>query len=127
MKKILLSAFAILGFASCKKDQDITPKDQIVNYHVECDYCLVYVEDNTWNYLNELERSKNQHFNISGKWDYQFVNTKLDSLTIKFYVAPYFKQSIKAIVTTNDNRKLVINEYLGGDFNYEKSFTLKLR
>lgn len=130
MKKlILLSAVALLGFASCKKG---TPSVQKIKYHVECSYCSIYIEDDVWNHLNELERSKNQHFNVSGTFDYEFINTTLDTVSITFFNGSFAKaQNVKASITTNDGKSLQINEKIGfdanGNYPIDKKFFLPLR
>lgn len=128
MKFFLILILVSVALTSCKKEQDLAPKQQVVSYHIECEYCLIYFEDNVWNHLNELERSRNQYLNISGTWDYSFTNTKLDSLAVKFYVGPLgAPQTIKGFIATTDNRKLLINENMGGDHGTEKTFTLALK
>jgi hypothetical protein len=133
MKKItLLSAILIIGLISCKKEDPKTNK-QFVNYEVECIDCVVYLEDSKWNYTNEMERSKNQHFNVQGKFHYGFENTNLDSIRVKLYVgtfSPY--QEVKLNVYTNDGIRYEIVDRLGFDSRglsdkLEKSYTLKIK
>lgn len=133
MKNLKLIMFALIVLAtSCGKEELVKP-EQTVRYTVECDYCLIYVEDNTWNRTNELERGKKQHFVVEGKWNYEFVNKgDLDSVKMEISVSIFTNvQKVKASISTNDKRRVEYNDLLGFDgisdsFKLEHFIELKL-
>lgn len=92
---------------SCSKKTDVNPR-KIVTYTVECGYCTVYVEDNVWNRYNEQERSKNQHFNVNGKWFYRFSNSELEEATMNIVVSVTsgVRQEVKALIQTNNGKSV---------------------
>jgi|SRR3954466_6714558 len=90
VNKLLLLTLLIAGLTSCSKEQQPEPTNT-VTYHVECDYCSVYVEDNVWNHTNHIEGrpdAVSQHFNVNGVWNYSFDNKVLDTASLTVYVSP---------------------------------------
>lgn len=132
-KFIAIAALILVALVSCNKEKEVIEPIQKIAYNVECAYCLVYIEDNVWNRMNELERSKNQHFAVNGKWRYEFMNTKLDSVEMNISVSVMGgKQNVKASISTNDGKSVSINETLGYsdsplDDNYGFERVLKLQ
>lgn len=111
MKKLFITALALVALASCKKEE-ISQPVQNVKYEVDCKSCLVYVDDNY---------RPNQHFVVSGNFKYQFDNEVLDSVKLKVYVSVFHpEQRIKASITTNDGRKASFDKMLG----ISKDFTV---
>lgn len=133
MKTNLLLLAALL-LASCSKTETPTPEQQ-VTYTVDCNTCLVYVEDQTWNADNEQERSRSQHFNVSGTWRYQWTNTNRDSVTMRIVVSVFApRQVVKAGIQTNDGRGTEMEKLMGFDPTlsdpsplFDTVLTLKLR
>lgn len=135
LSTLLMSIVAsLLILSSCSKDADVTPA-QKVTYQVECDYCLVYIEDNYWNPASQTERGKNQHFNVNGKWKYEFENKDLDSVEMRIYTGSLNgSQMIKASISTNDNRRVSVSEMFGfnenilePDYPTDKIIKIKLK
>lgn len=114
----------VMALASCQKEKPIEPRKQVVTYQVECKDCLITLESDKWNRHNDLERSKNQVFNVTGKFKYSFVNTSLDSVKFSIYVGVFGgKQYIKAMVYTNDGHTTNIDGFYGLD--YPKEYPLE--
>ncbi|MFB5946116.1 hypothetical protein [Albibacterium profundi] len=134
-KLIAIACIALAALASCSKEKESFDPQQKITYQVECDYCLVYIEDNVWNRNNKLDRSKNQHFNVDGNWRYEWVNTELDSIEMKIIVGVLGgKQNVKASIRTNDGKSVSFDEVMGyndnpmkEDYGFEKVLKLKLK
>lgn len=134
-KIIAIAALTLVALVSCNKEKEVIKPEQRITYNVECDYCLVYIEDNVWNRTNALERSKNQHFAVNGKWKYEFTNTKLDSVEMMISVSVMGgKQKLKASISTNDGKITSINELMGynndptkEDYGFDRSLKLQLK
>ena len=62
---------ALLSF-SCLQEDDQAPRN-LVQYEVECSHCLVIFNDNAFE----------KRIVVSGKLDYSFENTKLDTAYIQ--------------------------------------------
>lgn len=132
--KTNLLLFAALLIASCSKTETPDPEQQ-VTYTVDCIACLVYVEDNIWNAGNEQERSRSQHFNVSGTWRYTWTNTSRDSVTMRIVVSVFAKrQAVKARIETNDGKLTKMEKLMGFDPTlsdpsplFDTVLTLKLR
>lgn len=89
-KKAGFVAMLLLTLASCGKETELVPKEQVVTYTLTCQDCLIYLEDSKWNRNNKLDRSKNQYFNVKGDFSYKFTNTVgLDSVEATIYVGVF--------------------------------------
>lgn len=123
----------LLLCVSCQKEKPIEPKKQIVYYEVQCQDCLIVLESDKWNSSNELDRSKNQSFNVTGKFKYSFENTSLDSVKFTIYVSALYaaKQQIVARAYTNDGHITELSGWYGFDVNndypYSRDGVLKLK
>ena len=74
MNKLLLSAIALIGIASCKKQEGVTDKQLQLKYQVDCSRCLVNVT---------TEYDRDQQFVVSGEWVYESQVKDLDSAKIR--------------------------------------------
>lgn len=135
MKKLITITLAALLLASCTKQKDIVEDVQKVTYEIECKYCLVYVEDNVWNRTIENERGKNQYFNVAGKWTYEFINTKLDSVKARIYIGTLGTgQNVKVTIKESKyGKQASFDGWLGYDKDpfkegvFEKDIHLRLK
>jgi hypothetical protein len=79
MKTLLLLAAIAIALSSCTKSNNDPKPVQKVTYTVDCDYCLVYIEDAVWNRDNAATTDRpdatSQHFNVDGHWTYTWENT----------------------------------------------------
>ena len=132
---IVIIAAAITS-SSCSKEEWPTPSEQVITYTLKCDDCLIYLEDDKWNAGNELQRSKNQHFNVKGSFWYQFTNTTgLNSVTGKIWVSALTQgpQVVYLSIRYNQGRSVEVRDTLGYSpdwtkiYDYELSAKLDLR
>lgn len=115
-KLFIISAVALAALTtSCTKEETIIPQTQEVTYTISCDYCLAYIEDDVWNRYNELDRSKNQHFNVNGSFKYTFTNTGLDTAIVRIYVSSMTgnAQVVKVNIWDNQGRSARSIDTLG--------------
>lgn len=108
----------LIVLVSCSKEkQPPIPKTQRVFYEVQCADCLVTLQDDKWNDNNELDRSKSQSFNVTGKFKYTFDNTSLSSVKFEIYVSVFApKQQIFAKAYTNDGHIVDLSGWYGLDY-----------
>lgn len=107
----------VMIVSSCQKDKPVEPKKQRVYYEVQCADCLIILESDKWNSSNELERSKNQSFNVTGKFKYSFENNTLDSAKFSIFVSVFSpKQQIVARAYTNDGHTADLSGWYGLDY-----------
>lgn len=118
INKISIILLAVLLFSCSKKIEE----NQTVTYKVKCESCLVYIEDNVWNRYNELERSKNHHFQVNGYFEYTFVNTKLDSVSAKFYVDVFHPNQVIESSITSGSKSVKMKEIFGFFFDGKKFY-----
>ena len=110
--------------ASCEKTQTI-PDVQIVTYSLSCEDCLIQLESDKWNRNNELDRSKNQSFNVTGSFVYSFDNrvNGLDTASAVVSVSVFYprEQVIKLGIMDNQGRRTSVVDTLGFSPDYRKS------
>lgn len=110
-----LIAFATIG---CSKEELLEPikEEQIVTYEVTCEDCLLEITSSKWNASNELERSKNQYFNVTGSFKYSFTNTnelRKANATVSVSAMSTTTQDVTLIIYDNQNRRIHVQEELG--------------
>lgn len=113
----------IMSATSCIKEEQIMPSEQVVTYTLKCEDCLLQLEDDKWNAGNELERSKNQYFNVKGSFRYQFTNTTgLDSVTAVVSVSALYprQQVVYLNIWDNQGRSTRVIDTLGFSHDYRK-------
>ena len=135
-QKLAVLIIVIMSATSCIKEEQIMPSEQVVTYTLKCEDCLIYLEDDKWNAGNELERSKNQYFNVKGSFRYQFTNTTgLDSVTAVVSVSVLYprQQIVYLNIWDNQGRATRVIDTLGfspdwtKDDKYEVSVKFPLK
>lgn len=109
MKTLLTIAGICIVLMSCTKSRDVNPvKPLTVTYTVDCNYCLVYVEDEQWNRNNHVDGrpdAVSQHFNVNGHWSYTFDVVKLDTASIRVYTGSFQpEQYVSAKITISTGK-----------------------
>jgi hypothetical protein len=129
-QKLAVLFIVIMSATSCIKEEQIMPSDQVVTYTLKCEDCLIYLEDDKWNAGNELQRSKNQYFNVKGSFRYQFTNTTgLDSVTaiVSVSVLRGDSQVIYLNIWDNQGRATRVIDTLGFSPNWINNYEYELR
>ena len=122
-QKLAALIIVIMTATSCIKEEQIMPSEQVVTYSLKCDDCLIYLEDDKWNAGNELDRSKNQYFNVKGSFRYQFTNTTgLDSVTAVVSISVLYprQQVVYLNIWDNQGRSTRVIDTLGFSHDYRK-------
>lgn len=118
-RRLILIPFALLVLTSCSDKDEVNPI-QTVTYQVECESCLVYVDD------NYRKGDIRQHFVVSGEWEYSFENLKLDTARMEIYVSVFSPpQEIKASIFTNNGKKSSLAENITPGYNGYLNLPLK--
>ncbi len=95
MKKIILFAFALALFSSCKKES-IPGKTYKVKYTMSCTDCeVIYYKDSLQNQQTEY------HQNSS--WSYTFYGRKGQEVLFLAYNTSSVPQGVTATITLNDS------------------------
>lgn len=131
MKTLLTIAGICIVLMSCTKSQDVKPTKLLtVTYTVDCNYCLVYVEDEQWNRNNHVDGrpdAVSQHFNVNGHWSYTFNVVKLDTASLRVYTGSFHpEQYVSAKITTSTGKSANLGLKMGVD-NYEAYAELAIR
>ena len=122
MKKVLISAFALVALASCKKEGVSPDAVKPLTYDVLCQHCLVYVKD--------VYVTKN--FVVDGSWHYSIANPDTLSVArLQVYTGAINlpKQAVKAFITQG-SKKIVLNAEMGWESKtgvIDTAVTLQLR
>src|SRR5690606_10992913 len=122
-QKLAALFIVIMSATSCIKEEQIMPSEQVVTYSLKCEDCLIQLEDDKWNAGNELERSKNQYFNVKGSFRYQLTNTTgLDSVTAVVSVSVLYprQQVVYLNIWDNQGRSTRVIDTLGFSHDYRK-------
>ncbi len=122
--------FMVIMTASCIKEEQIMPSDQVVTYSLKCEDCLIYLEDDKWNRYNELDRSKYQYFNVKGSFRYQFTNTAgLDTASAVVSVSVLYprQQVVYLNIWDNQGRSTRVIDTLGFSPDWTKVDKYELR
>lgn len=124
--RLKLSAIiiVIMTATSCSKEKSPLPTDQVVTYSLSCEDCLIQLESGKWNRHNELDRSKNQSFNVTGSFVYSFDNpvNGLDTASAVVSVSVLYpvEQVIKLVIMDNQGRRVSVTDTLGFSYDYRK-------
>src|SRR5690606_785432 len=124
-KQTLAALFiVIMSATSCIKEEIPLPTNQVVRYSLSCEDCLIQLEDDKWNRYNELDRSKNQYFNVTGSFVYSFDNPAngLDTASAVVSVSVFYprEQVIYLKIWDNQGRKVSVTDTLGFSADYRK-------
>lgn len=123
-QKLAVLFIVIMSATSCIKENITLPTDQVVRYSLSCADCLIYLEDDKWNRYNELDRSKNQYFNVTGSFVYSFDNpvNGLDTASAVVSVSVLYpiEQVIKLVIMDNQGRRVSVTDTLGFSPDYRK-------
>lgn len=120
MKNTLtLLALLIFGLTSCSYREDVEPAIQTVTYQVECDWCVVYFEDNRY------QGDYRQEIAIDGYWEYTFDQKYLKTARLEVWI-PIFSalQHLRASISTNNGLKTQISEDVVGGENVKLELPL---
>lgn len=122
MKKLLLGVIAVAALASCSKE-NVNPvkPTQKVTYTVKCGACAVYYEDNNFNRTDTVAAWQKKVTTINGEWSYTFENYGLKVVALEVYTSVFAPtQRIKATITTNDSKSVVMDRDFSIDNNQGK-------
>ena len=123
-QKLAVLFIVILAATSCIKEEAKLPTDQVVTYSLSCEDCLIQLESDKWNRYNELDRSKNQYFNVTGSFVYSFDNpvNGLDTASAVVSVSVLYprEQVIKLVIMDNQRRWVSVIDTLGFSPDYRK-------
>ena len=123
-QKLAVLFIVIMSATSCIKEEQIMPSEQVVTYTLKCEDCLIYLEDDKWNRYNELDRSKNQYFNVTGSFVYSFDNpiNGLDTASAVVSVSALYprEQVIRLVIMDNQGRRTSVTDTLGFSPDYRK-------
>lgn len=117
-------AMLLLTMASCGKEELVIPAEQQVTYTLKCKDCLIYLHSDKWNPSNELDRSKQQHFNVTGDFSYTFTNIGgLDTAWAQVSVSVLYpvEQQIELTISDNQGRSTRVTETLGYSPDWRKN------
>lgn len=121
--KLAALIIVIMTATSCSKEEIPLP-NQVVTYSLSCEDCLIQLESNKWNRYNELDRSKNQTFNVTGSFVYSFDNpvNGLDTASAVVSVPVLYsrEQVIKLVIMDNQGRRVSVTDTLGFSYDYRK-------
>jgi len=82
------------------------------------------LESDKWNRYNELDRSKNQYFNVTGSFVYSFDNpvNGLDTASAVVSVSVLYprEQVIRLVIMDNQGRRVYVADTLGFSTDYRK-------
>ena len=123
-QKLAVLIIVIMTATSCIKEEAKLPTDQVVRYSLSCEDCLIQLESDKWNRYNELDRSKNQYFNVTGSFVYSFDNpiNGLDTASAVVSVSVLYprEQVIKLVIMDNQGRRVSVTDTLGFSPDYRK-------
>lgn len=108
MKNILaLLALLIFGLTSCSDREEVEPAIQTVTYQVECDWCVVYFEDNRY------QGEDKQGVAVDGIWNFTFEKRAIDTARMEIYVSVFsLPQHVRASITTSDRLRTSFNDHV---------------
>lgn len=123
-QKLAALIIVIITATSCIKEEIPLPIDQVVSYSLSCADCLIQLESDKWNRYNELDRSKNQSFNVTGSFVYSFDNpvNGLDTASAVVSVSVLYpvEQVVYINVWDNQGRSARVIDTLGFSGDYRK-------
>src|SRR5690606_1699332 len=123
-QKIAVLFIVIMTATSCIKEESPLPRSQVVRYSLSCEDCLIQLESDKWNRYNELDRSKNQYFNVTGSFVYSFDNpvNGLDTASAVVSVSVLYprEQVIRLVIMDNQGRRVYVTDTLGFSPDYRK-------
>lgn len=123
-QKLAAILIVIIAATSCSKEESPFPTDQVVTYSLSCEDCLIRLESNKWNRYNDLDRSKNQSFNVTGSFVYSFDNpvNGLDTAAAVVSVSVFYprEQVIKLGIMDNQGRRTSVTDTLGFSPDFRK-------
>lgn len=123
-QKLAALIIVIMTATSCIKEEIPLPMNQVVSYSLSCKDCLIQLESDKWNRYNELDRSKNQSFNVTGSFLYSFDNpvNGLDTASAVVSVSVLYpvEQVIKLVIMDNQGRSVSVTDTLGFSYDYRK-------
>lgn len=123
-QKLAAILIVIISATSCRKEESQFPTDQVVTYSLSCEDCIIRLESNKWNRYNELDRSKNQSFNVTGSFVYSFDNpvNGLDTASAVVSVSVFYprEQVIRLSIMDNQGRRTSVTDTLGFSPDYRK-------
>lgn len=102
--KTYFALIAIYLLSSCIDKEDVFTSN-IVEYEVECAYCIAYFVDDT---------QREKHTVINGKWTYQFATDRMDSVYIRLGKSALIDAlRVDAKIKVHGRVKASYSEYLG--------------